>query len=61
MSSKLSKVQQVYKVARDYLTKDEARYLAVKFVELAESEKKLFIEEQEPAMRDEFLSREKNG
>tara|TARA_R100000734_G_C3291269_1_gene83080 strand:- start:106 stop:288 length:183 start_codon:yes stop_codon:yes gene_type:complete len=56
----LSKVQKVYKVARDYLTKDEARYLAVKFVELAESEKKLFIEEQEPAMRDEFSRRAKN-
>jgi len=56
----LSKVQQVYRVARDYLTKDEARYLATKFVELAESEKKHFIEEQEPAMRDEFSRRKKN-
>ena len=55
----LSKVQKVYKVARDYLTKDEARYLAVKFVELAESEKKLFIEEQEPALRRFFGDDEK--
>ena len=55
----LSKVQKVYKVARDYLTKDEARYLATKFVELAESEKKLFIEEQEPALRRFFGDDEK--
>lgn len=55
----LSKVQQVYKVARDYLTKDEARYLAVEFVKLAESEKKIFIDEQEPALRRFFGDDEK--
>ena len=55
----LSKVQQIYRVARDYLTKDEARYLAVKFAELAESDKKLFMEEQEPALRRFFGDGEK--